>query len=190
MAKKNPVDIANGKVRSVRYPSNTKCSPIKSEPATERLSPTKTSPRTSPGLGHYAGCKWTEPPSPSSLPPPPQHWMQGARAKSSEPRWLQNLRSPRPSDQQQPNWSAPARAFAKTSDRGTDIARQLKVLLKVHAWRKTCYLLFWWNENDIIWGLCRGINVRFLVASEHDNVLSCEEFSIPVCPVQPRCDLG
>lgn len=70
------------------------------------------SPRTSPGLlaGHYAGCKFTEPPLPSALPLPPQHWMQQ-------------------------NQNNVLRAFIEKQKPGemTDIAHQLKVLLKVQA---------------------------------------------------------
>lgn len=68
-------------------------------------------PRTSPGLlaGHYAGCKFTEPPLPSALPPPPKHWIQ-----TSHPVWT--TFKPEVPEQQ-----------------SLDIAHQLKVLLKVQA---------------------------------------------------------
>lgn len=81
-----------------------------------RLSPSRTppsagspgtSPRMSPGVlaGHYAGCKWSEPPLPSALPRPPQHWMPTSSVKHVF----------RPEKPEQPN------------------AYQLKVLLKVQA---------------------------------------------------------
>lgn len=75
-----------------------------------RMSPSR-SPRTSPGLvaGHYAGCKWTEPPLPSALPLPPKHWMQTTSASHSG-------------------------IFSYGKKCQEDIAMQLKVLLKVQAW--------------------------------------------------------
>ncbi|KAL3278903.1 hypothetical protein HHI36_016423 [Cryptolaemus montrouzieri] len=57
----------------------------------------------------YAGCKWTEPPSPSTVPHPPLHWMQ----RSSQPLF--------------------ARPFQSICQTENDIAHQLKVLLKVQA---------------------------------------------------------
>ncbi|XP_064212087.1 proline-rich nuclear receptor coactivator 2 [Tribolium castaneum] len=67
-----------------------------------------TSP-TTVGAGHYAGCKWTEPPLPSALPPPPQHWMQAPPSS----RVLPFRQPPKPEQH--------------------DIENQLKVLLKVQA---------------------------------------------------------
>ncbi|XP_018328291.1 proline-rich nuclear receptor coactivator 2-like [Agrilus planipennis] len=66
------------------------------------------SPRTSPGLlaGHYAGCKWVEPPLPSALPPPPQHWMQKMSINCK---------------------------FTKEASQPSDFTRQLKMLLNVQA---------------------------------------------------------
>lgn len=128
MAKKNQQEFGKGgcgKPRSVKYPNNiinsSKClsgtSPSKGEPRSSPVgapsSSQGSSPRTSPGLlaGHYAGCKWTEPPLPSALPLPPQHWMQETSATP-----------------------AILRPFPKHSgEQQFDIAQQLKVLLKVQA---------------------------------------------------------
>ncbi|CAH0559408.1 unnamed protein product [Brassicogethes aeneus] len=60
--------------------------------------------RTSPG--HYAGCKFSEPPLPSALPLPPQHWMQAPHTANILP-------------------------FCAT--KSEQLAHQLKVLLKVQA---------------------------------------------------------
>lgn len=92
--------------------------PKKEGKGSSRLSPSKTptstgspgsSPRTSPGLlaGYYAGCKWSEPPLPSALPRPPQHWM--------------------------PSTSTVQRAFHVKKSEQPDISYQLKVLLNVQA---------------------------------------------------------
>lgn len=85
----------------------------------------QTTPRHSPvrssasptGAGHYAGCKWTEPPLPSALPPPPQHWMQAPHSR--------------------------VLPFRQPKLEQHDIENQLKVLLKVQAWPETnrrCHL--------------------------------------------------
>lgn len=123
--------VTSGKVRAARYPSKApnvhqgslteRFCPNKSEPHPQRLSPVgvhsrspqsslASSPRISPGLsaGHYAGCKFSEPPLPSTLPLPPQHWMQTTR-------------------------SVRLSFHSAKSDRN-DVAQQLKVLLKVQAW--------------------------------------------------------
>lgn len=73
-----------------------------------------TSPRTSPGLlaGHYAGCKFTEPPLPSALPPPPQHWMQAPHHGAAV-------------------FHHQTIAFVKQEPE--QLAHQLKILLKVQA---------------------------------------------------------
>lgn len=138
MARKNIVDtnlrIKQQQQRTVKYSSTKYFKTISSPPPpplrcdNERLiSPVRiistspnnnnnksqgSSPRTSPGLlaGHYAGCKFTEPPLPSALPLPPQHWMQQ-------------------------NQSHVLRTYVK-KEKNTDlpdIAHQLKVLLKVQA---------------------------------------------------------
>lgn len=116
MAKKNQ-DIGKGgcgkQQRSVKNPSNAK-SPVKIGGGGDRVpSPTTSNPRTSPGLlaGHYAGCKWSEPPLPSALPLPPQHWML----------------------KQQQQQRVPSKGSSNCVVQPTDIAQQLKVLLKVQA---------------------------------------------------------
>ncbi|RZC34856.1 PNRC domain containing protein [Asbolus verrucosus] len=78
-------------------------------PKAPRLSPVRVrAPEGSPtGAAHYAGCKWTEPPLPSALPLPPQHWMQAPHSIALP------FRQPK-ADQH-------------------DIENQLKVLLKVQA---------------------------------------------------------
>lgn len=123
MAKKK-VDVNKGiyiQPRPRCNSSNTKYfktispTPAKNEPKTPTptrgVSPS-TSPRTSPGLlaGHYAGCKFTEPPLPSALPPPPKHWMQAPHVTRStfKPEVSEQLKQ-------------------------LDISHQLKVLLKVQA---------------------------------------------------------
>lgn len=87
-------------------------SPVKGHPHSPVRSPQGSlgsSPRTSPGLlaGHYAGCKFSEPPSPSALPLPPKHWMQTSRS----------VRLP----------------LCTTKSDHIDMASQLKILLKVQA---------------------------------------------------------
>lgn len=85
--------------------------------ATKGASPSPTKPhlsansRTSPGLlaGHYAGCKFSDPPLPSTLPLPPKHWMQTGRLVLM-----------------------PFHSSAK-SEHCIDGTHQLKVLLKVQA---------------------------------------------------------
>jgi hypothetical protein len=54
--------------------------------------------RTSPGLvaGHYAGCKFTEPPLPSALPQPPQHWLQPTNTIPSNGKFIFNTISKHP----------------------------------------------------------------------------------------------
>ncbi|KAJ8919198.1 hypothetical protein NQ315_012186 [Exocentrus adspersus] len=123
----------NGKLRATRHPSKAEksctyqgsplqmLSPDKSVPRQHELTPVKvqppspkanlkSSPRTSPGLlaGHYAGCKFLEPPLPSALPLPPQHWMQTT---------TRTLQLP----------------FRSNKSDHYDVAQQLKVLLKVQA---------------------------------------------------------
>ncbi|KAG5875387.1 hypothetical protein JTB14_023361 [Gonioctena quinquepunctata] len=98
-----------------------RCSPFGGECSVQRLNPKRgqsqspqgsnqgSSPRTSPGLvaGHYAGCKFSEPPLPSALPLPPQHWMQSSRT----------LRLP----------------FHPVVSDHRDVTQQLRMLLKVQA---------------------------------------------------------
>ncbi|CAG9818364.1 unnamed protein product [Phaedon cochleariae] len=71
----------------------------------------RSSPRSVPGLvaGHYAGCKFSEPPLPSALPLPPKHWMQTSRS----------IR-------------LPFHSIATVIDH-RDVTQQLKMLLKVQA---------------------------------------------------------
>lgn len=62
------------------------------------------SPRGSPTNSFYAGAKFSEPPSPASLPKPPSHWT--TRLMSS----------------------------CQQSDRSCDISNHLKMILNVQAW--------------------------------------------------------
>jgi len=94
--------------------NNNNKKPSHTTPNAPRVrSPEERSPRLSPGLlaGHYAGCKWSEPPSPSTLPAPPQHWMQATSPHSIIVPF-----------HEKPNLVGQH-----------DIATQLKVLLKVQA---------------------------------------------------------
>ncbi|KAK9747395.1 hypothetical protein QE152_g5340 [Popillia japonica] len=94
--------------RKTANQSNMTSSPTRGQ------SPLK-SPRTSPGLlaGHYAGCKFTEPPLPSALPPPPKHWTMQMQHPT---RTTTTMFKPEVPELQK-----------------LDIAHQLKVLLKVQA---------------------------------------------------------
>ncbi|CAH1131253.1 unnamed protein product [Ceutorhynchus assimilis] len=94
--------------------SPTRMSPVKGSPP---RSPVAFQPslRSSPGLlaGHYAGCKFTEPPSASALPLPPPHWMQSQSKKSV---------------------ILPFRAIIPLPvDQNHDFSQQLKLLLQVQA---------------------------------------------------------
>lgn len=124
--------VTSGKLCATRHPSKVKVSnahqgssmqrslPNKNEPHQPKLTPvrvqpqspqdsSKSSPRTSPGLlaGHYAGCKFSEPPLPSALPLPPEHWKTTTRALQL--------------------------TFHSNKSDHNDVAQQLKVLLKVQA---------------------------------------------------------
>lgn len=93
-------------------PDFHRLSPVKGYPRSPVRSPQGSlgsSPRTSPGLlaGHYAGCKFSEPPSPSALPLPPKHWTQTTRS----------VRLP----------------FHTPKSDYIDMASQLKIMLKVQA---------------------------------------------------------
>lgn len=150
MAKKSPT---SGKIITTnpnKYPNNNnnnaksaRCSPAIKSPerghSPNHPNGTSSSPRTSPGLlaGHYAGCKFSEPPLPSALPLPPQHWMQQPNCNTSM--------TLSPSIKHHPEM---------------DIAHQLKILLKVQAWlirgqpfycTETFIFIYtftiWWEEN-------------------------------------------
>lgn len=109
----SPTPTKNETGRAVTNSNSTNSNSTKTPSPTRGGSPS-TSPRTSPGLlaGHYAGCKFTEPPLPSALPPPPKHWMQMQHPIRSTTMSYK----PEVPEQQQ-----------------LDISHQLKVLLKVQA---------------------------------------------------------
>lgn len=111
--------VSQAKAKTAKYPKYTpQDSPAQCK-SPSRLSPVKgaeLSPRSPLGLlaGHYAGCKFTEPPSASALPLPPQHWMHAN----------QSVMLP---------FHAATGISSMAVNQHLDFTQQLKLLLKVQA---------------------------------------------------------
>lgn len=107
---RSPVQDSRNNSRNQSPSMNLHQRTISSLPSTPKSnSSSPVSSKSSTPDKQYAGCKWSEPPSPASLPAPPLRWTQ----KTSQPLFF-----PKPFQKCQPE---------------RDISRQLMVLLNVRA---------------------------------------------------------
>ncbi|KAF7273941.1 proline-rich nuclear receptor coactivator 2 A-like [Rhynchophorus ferrugineus] len=110
--------VSQAKAKATKYPSKPtpQDSPVHNKsPRQSPVRGTESSRRSPLGVlaGHYAGCKFTEPPSASAVPLPPLHWMQAKKSVMLP-------------------FNA-ATSVPSAMNQHLDFTQQLKLLLKVQA---------------------------------------------------------